>query len=341
MQHAAMPHRYPILDELRGIAALCVLLLHAFRPLMPHAYLAVDFFFLLSGFVIGLAYEERLADGRLSPAGFILARLRRLYPMLLAGLAFGLALMACSPARPTLSPLLLLNLLVIPIFGDVDAFPPDAPVWSLFMELAACVGYGLALPWLTTRRLAGLIAVSGLALIGIAWAMGDLSLGWQGSAREFFGAFPRVGWSFGLGLLTFRLIREGALRPPPVAAGVAPLLLVLALAAPLPAMAGSLLCVGIVFPLVLLAGIGAGEQRWSGPAAWLGRISYPLYILHGPATKFVGQLALPWPDFVLWQTLVVLASLACAAFAERYYERPLRAWLARRPDRSGAVRAGA
>jgi peptidoglycan/LPS O-acetylase OafA/YrhL len=58
---------YPILDGLRGVAALLVVIFHLFEAYFPvfadhpehHGYLAVDFFFMLSGFVVGYAYDDR------------------------------------------------------------------------------------------------------------------------------------------------------------------------------------------------------------------------------------------------------------------------------------------
>ena len=79
---SGQPH-IAILDGLRGIAALAVLAHHVGlmrnqSGLFSHAYLAVDFFFLLSGFVMGFAYESRMADG-LSFVSFMRMRLGRLY----------------------------------------------------------------------------------------------------------------------------------------------------------------------------------------------------------------------------------------------------------------------
>lgn len=94
------PH-YEILDGLRGTAALLVLVYHIFEGLafaagvdtisfMNHGYLAVDFFFILSGYVIGYAYDDRLASG-MTAGQFIKRRLIRLHPMIIMGGLVGAA----------------------------------------------------------------------------------------------------------------------------------------------------------------------------------------------------------------------------------------------------------
>src|ERR1700754_1815377 len=90
-------HRYHTLDAMRGVAALSVLLYH-WRPQLPwilfgSGYLAVDLFFLLSGFIIAHAYDEKLAKG-LGFLDFLALRLMRLCPMLAFGTAIGFALLA-------------------------------------------------------------------------------------------------------------------------------------------------------------------------------------------------------------------------------------------------------
>src|SRR5271156_4792125 len=84
---------FATLDGLRGVAAIIVLALHVLGPLVdisltPHAGLAVDFFFCLSGFVIGYAYEDRLLK-TMSFLEFATARVIRLYPLIIAGLLLG------------------------------------------------------------------------------------------------------------------------------------------------------------------------------------------------------------------------------------------------------------
>ena len=88
--------RYAILDGLRGVAALMVVAFHLFETYIPvlhtqvinHGYLAVDFFFILSGFVIGYAYDDRWAKG-MTVGNFFKRRLIRLQPMVIAGTIFG------------------------------------------------------------------------------------------------------------------------------------------------------------------------------------------------------------------------------------------------------------
>jgi peptidoglycan/LPS O-acetylase OafA/YrhL len=85
--------RFALLDELRGIAALAVCLFHIGTratgvQLFPNGYLAVDFFFMLSGFVLAEAYQ-RLgrtgAGGGMDWAGFARRRLVRMAPVAVLG----------------------------------------------------------------------------------------------------------------------------------------------------------------------------------------------------------------------------------------------------------------
>jgi peptidoglycan/LPS O-acetylase OafA/YrhL len=118
------------LDGLRGIAALIVLIYHALGPTYGIAgfrggFLAVDFFFMLSGFVVARAYEQRLADG-LSFAGFLKIRFDRLYPTIAAGVLIG-AVAFMATGKPALI-LTLMSLLMIPSLSHRDGlFPVNGP----------------------------------------------------------------------------------------------------------------------------------------------------------------------------------------------------------------------
>ena len=89
---------YDLLDGLRGVAALMVIWYHIFEgyafasdtmiTTFNHGYLAVDFFFILSGFVIGYAYDDRW-DKSLTMKDFFRRRLIRLHPMVIMGAVLG------------------------------------------------------------------------------------------------------------------------------------------------------------------------------------------------------------------------------------------------------------
>jgi peptidoglycan/LPS O-acetylase OafA/YrhL len=95
---ASKPH-YEILDGLRGVAAIMVIIFHLFEThslgnhliqIINHGYLAVDFFFMLSGFVIGYAYDDRW--DKMTLGTFFKRRIIRLHPMVIMGSIVGAAL---------------------------------------------------------------------------------------------------------------------------------------------------------------------------------------------------------------------------------------------------------
>src|SRR5882762_5908334 len=105
-------NHYPILDGLRGVASVIVIVFHVFEAftggnkfvqIINHGYLAVDFFFLLSGFVVAYAYDDRW--GKITTWDFYKRRLVRLQPMVIMGSLIGAALFyfQASPAFPTIS----------------------------------------------------------------------------------------------------------------------------------------------------------------------------------------------------------------------------------------------
>lgn len=157
------PH-YDILDGLRGVAALLVVVFHLceahatshFDQLLNHGYLAVDFFFALSGFVIGYAYDDRW--GRMTVGGFFKRRLIRLQPMVVLGMAVGAALfyfqdcdmwpVHAVPVWKMLAVMLVgMTLLPVPVSMDVrgwqEMHPLNGPGWSLFYEYCANILYAL------------------------------------------------------------------------------------------------------------------------------------------------------------------------------------------------------
>ena len=152
-QFEAKQH-YDILDGLRGVAALLVIVYHVFECFgwtpVPHGYLAVDFFFVLSGFVIGYAYDSRWSEG-LSVGHFFKRRLIRLHPMVIMGTLIGAVCFflqgsvrwdGSHVSAGWVMVAMLLGMLMLPLWpgaaadvrGNGELFPLNGPSWSLFFE---------------------------------------------------------------------------------------------------------------------------------------------------------------------------------------------------------------
>jgi peptidoglycan/LPS O-acetylase OafA/YrhL len=221
---------YLILDGLRGVASLMVVLFHLCEANMPeqslvqwinHGYLAVDFFFLLSGFVIAYAYDDRW--NRLSVKGFFKRRLIRLQPMVVMGMLVGAALFYFQqgPVFPLIAQtpvwqLLLVTLvgctlLPLPISMDIrgwqEMHPVDGPAWSLFFEYIANIAYALGLRKVSNRVLGVLVALAAAFLLQLAvfGERGDLIGGWSISAEQLHIGFARLLFPFLAGMLLMRL----------------------------------------------------------------------------------------------------------------------------------------
>ena len=165
--------RLHALDGLRGVAAMGVMAMHAQLSVMPVAlgYLAVDLFFLLSGYVIARSYEPRLRSGAMGVTAYAAVRLERLYPMLALGGLVGLGLYAAglSPFRASGGGELLVAMvgqfLLIPFLTPGFSFVFNGAQWSIVLELLANLAHATALPALGNRLLAGVVIVSALGLV--------------------------------------------------------------------------------------------------------------------------------------------------------------------------------
>lgn len=290
---AGASHHYETLDALRGVAALAVLLLHTNYWLWPglarSAYLAVDFFFVLSGFVVAHAYDGKLERG-LPVAQFLKLRMVRIYPLHLAGLL--IAAVALAPAdfhlpAVTVAVALVLGGLFLPwpfASSPDHLFPLNPPAWSLFFEVLANLAYGLTHRWLSQRVLVAMLAGAGTALCFKAAVTGTIDGGVRWTSFE--AGLARVFFSFPLGVLLYRGRASipaslGAWGPwPPLA-----VLLVLCLPTiPEPWRAVyDLAFVTVLAPLLVAAGTQASPSAAARPVFLaLGAISFPLYVLHEP-----------------------------------------------------------
>jgi peptidoglycan/LPS O-acetylase OafA/YrhL len=345
------------LDALRGVAALAVVVYHlrAFNvtpDLAPSAHLAVDFFFVLSGFVVAHAYGEARLDG-MSWQDFAVRRLIRLMPISMLGAAVGLAVLLVKwrlfPGQEApLGNILLagaLNLFLLPSFigstaSEHGLFPGDGPLWSLFFELVVNLSWGWIGVRLTTRWLAFVVVASGVAMVALAVLHGSTRMG--NGPLTFWGGAMRAAFGFHLGVLLYRL-RETLAFPPrwwatPACVGI----LVVAFSGPSwlalgPAhtLAWDLAWMVVGLPSVVVVGAGQAAGRWLSKR--LGELSYPVYGLHWPClTVLVGirqksHLPLAWPAF---SVIAIVLIVLMAWLTLKLYDEPVRRWLSQRVSRA-------
>jgi peptidoglycan/LPS O-acetylase OafA/YrhL len=360
---------FSALDGMRGVAALIVVERH--RPEMffgtpAHGgHLAVDLFFILSGFVIAYAYAQRLSDG-LGLGRFMLARVIRLYPLYLLATLFGAALFAAqlmvapeggarSWDRLAVSLGFGLIFLPTPMAWSFDAnalFPINGPAWSLFFELAVNLAFALLILRLTLPVLLTLVAAGAVLFGGAALWAGTADIGYN--AATFLGGFPRVTFGFFMGVMLFRIWQA---RPdvalPSWLTWALLALVALTMLWPMPA-AGSgmprvafeMVVCFVVFPIVVLAGACTQPgPRGARLCAVLGASSYGVYVFHMPASRFVVAAAERLGfDIAALAPLIGVAFLACLfAFAvaiHHAFDVPVRRWLTARLLGKGRVAHG-
>jgi peptidoglycan/LPS O-acetylase OafA/YrhL len=279
--------RFLGLDGLRGVCAVTVMLGHCemlFRPgvIFCHGYLAVDMFFMLSGFVISFSYDGRLEAG-LGAGRFLTARVRRLAPVYWGGLFLcalaALASQAMGPA--SLGWFTLMGALLIPVLGPARfAYPINSVAWTLLWELIVNAAYAAGLRRLRGRWLAAVSLPLLLGALAFAaantrhWSFGMTGLDlWMGGLR----ALPE----FLIGVLLQRAWRAGYFHRLPAITPLWPLAAWLAIAA-MPQNLSILFDLGVamlVCPLLIALLVRSDDIApvWFAP---LGAISYPLYASH-------------------------------------------------------------
>ncbi|MGC1303196.1 MAG: acyltransferase [Caulobacteraceae bacterium] len=343
--------RLLVLDGLRGFAAIAVVLYHfgsvlGVRHLLAHAYLAVDFFFGLSGFVLARAYDPDVSVHRIGARRFVLKRLIRLWPQILLGAAVGLAMTAASSlvvgggfhfTLPLAISFLATCLLVPGIPWLNGAF------WSLFAELAVNALY-LPLRFLGAVGLSVAAALSLLVMIVSVTQLGSIEIG-PGDWRHLPLGMVRAAPPFLEGVLISRYgqrIDRGLGFPPAILFAVMLLVFVFpgySVLHPLPDMLSAL----VILPAILYLGAASRPGRRLGQACRaLGDLSYPLYAIHLPVVVYLGgfmlRARLAWP---LDLALVLLATVGLVLVAHldyRFYDAPVRQGLRRLLIRRGRRR---
>lgn len=375
--YLASKPRYEILDGLRGVAAMIVVAYHLFETysagpvhqILNHGYLAVDFFFVLSGFVIGYAYDDRW--DRMSIKDFFKRRLVRLHPMVIMGTLIGAVffyLGDCS-AFPLIMEtpwwkvllMVLLGCLMIPtpvswdIRGWWEVNSLNGPTWSLMWEYIANILYALFIRHFSKIALGIFVALAALLTIDIAFNIDTFGLlvtreaaaytfigGWSLTPDQLYIGISRLLYPFFVGLLLSRVnklikIKRGFYW--------CSLLIVAILV--MPRIGGTeamwmngayeAFCVLIMFPLIVAMGAGSNVtgKRSVAICQFLGEISYPLYITHFPLIYMQIAWVRNHPDaplgmHVLLAVSIFILSIAIAYACLKLYDEPVREWLKRR-----------
>ncbi|MBR0948727.1 acyltransferase [Bradyrhizobium liaoningense] len=343
--------RLSILDGMRGIAAICVVFLHFYEPFqfgpqnwIPRGYLAVDFFFCLSGYVMAFAYDPFRVE--LSPTELIKRRLIRLHPLVVIGTLLGFVVVVIgrfyAPVAAALFNfsvteffiLLTCSALLLPHLFHSDPsfpiFPLVAPAWSLLCEYVANLTFALFLRQLSLRWLLAMLAFAAVATAYTCYDFGSLNGGFD--RRTFWIGFVRVGFSFIAGVVAYRIGRQPLL---PRAAYYLPLILLATFFWPFLWKPYDFLIVTIVYPLLVWLGANAiGSPSINRFSEFIGDLSYPLYMTHyvllmllfgGTSAGWVAQnhaaLAVP---------TMTLVAIAFSFLVKRYLDEPIRATLRRR-----------
>lgn len=342
-------HRFAALDSWRGLAACMVVLYHVRAPshvseleLVRNANLFVDFFFVLSGFVIASAYQQRLAGGY-GAWRFILLRFGRLYPLHLATLAAFILLELIRDGRlAAADPAAALAARVFLVHG-LGPFNTDlwnTPSWSISTEFFAYLAFAVAVSICGPRLRTAVLAMLVLLPLVLYIRIGRI----DGPGYEML----RCLYGFAAGVATWHLYQRLRTASPP-----GTLAEVLAIAAALSLVgagggSGWSLAAPIVFAAVVLVFAwesGAGSRLLkSKPFVFLGTVSYSIYMVHlFVAGRFADTLRLAqahgislvdskWAgDLVILVCLAVV--VAISALTYRLIEAPGRAWFRRIADR--------
>lgn len=284
----------------RGIAAWFVVFYHirlAFPDSVPPAviavlakgYLAVDLFFVLSGFVMWLTYGAKFQrDGLSAAPGFLWRRIARIYPLhlviLLATIAYAASLSFAGKADDAQYPVaeLPLHFLLMQNWGFTDHLTWNDPSWSISTELAAYLLLPLVAvtlfrkDWSPLACLAGAVAL-GLALHGWFVAHDAVTLGhdifWNGLPRCIAGFFAGV-----LVAMAWRARPVSAARHAALAASIA--LFALWVAGWMPETLAVPLCFTALVYWLAETSSAPGNPLASRIAVHLGDISYSTYLAH-------------------------------------------------------------
>lgn len=302
------------------------------------SFLAVDLFFVLSGFVIANAYSEKLIKG-LSTFKFIQTRYIRLYPLYLFGIVLGLlnALMFADN-HPQLIKELVFALLMLPSIVGSGPYPLNEPAWSLFPEIIVNALFAITVLTLTNAKLAIFVITASLGIIFIVFFTPGhtLDIGWTRST--FYAGFLRVIYSFPIGVLIYRLspyVKNAKWRG--TTGNLLTVVMLCLVGASLIANVPTsfrpfyeIFTVLIFFPMIVLMAVAIEPSgllaKWS---EFLGITSYAVYVTHSPLAELFEHIFkasgiavstyAPWSGFIFLAAIVLFCSIL-----DRFYDWPCR-----------------
>ena len=354
------PH-YNILDGYRGVAALTVVWFHIFEAFatshldqrINHGYMAVDFFFILSGFVMGYAYDDKWKTMTIKE--FFKRRFIRLHPMVVIGAIIGAIMFytqGCSVwdvSKISIAMLLvatLMNALMIPattgaeIRGVGEMYPLNGPTWSLFFEYIGNILYAFFIRKLPTKALSVLVLLAGMGLAAFAiWGpYGDICVGYSLTGDNILGGTLRLMFAFSAGLLMSRIFKPGKIKG---AFWIGSISIVVLSA--IPRIGGSenlwmnglydTLCFAVAFPLLVYIGASGKttDKITTRICKFLGDISYPLYMVHYPFIylyyAWVKNENLTFSESLPGALALFFGSILLAYACLKLYDEPVRRYL--------------
>lgn len=363
---------YDLLDGLRGVAALMVMWYHVFEGYafaggttienFNHGYLAVDFFFILSGFVISYAYDDRWSKN-FTMKEFFKRRLIRLHPMVIMGAVLGTITFCIQGsvqwdgthiAISMIMLSLLCTILFIPampgvgyeVRGNGEMFPLNGPCWSLFFEYIGNILYALFIRRLSTKALTVLVVLLGAGLATFAITdvsgYGNIGVGWTLDGINFVGGLLRMLFPFSMGMLLSRNFKPIKVRG---AFWICTAILITLFSIPYlegsePICANGIyeaFCIIVAFPILVWIGASGSttDKNSTKVCKFLGDISYPLYVIHYPFMYLFYAWLIKNQLFTFNQTWQVALgvyawNILIAYLCLKFYDEPIRKYLAKR-----------
>jgi peptidoglycan/LPS O-acetylase OafA/YrhL len=285
--------RLPGIEALRFFAALCILLLHTRavfggERVFGKGYLAVEFFLMLSGFLMAFAQEARMGGAK----PFLTKRYRRLWPTMALGGAIGLPrLFVQSRSLADFAATAVANLAMLPVWWRQFAFELNIPAWTIFYELVANTLHVLVFRYLKLWAIWLGIALLAPAMVWVGMHWGSFDVG--AKPENLLAGLPRTLFAYLIGIALGRMWRGGPPVPVPslLAIPAMPAILAASWYFRIDQHWGFDYLFTIVACPLMIAG-GMRLVRFRRAAGLLGQLSFPLFAVQMPILQ--GTQMLGW-----------------------------------------------